>query len=244
MNIAMQIRRTAAQLGWLNTLCFGLDRLLSRLGWSLHKYYFVAQPTAQRPAAGQVRRGDAFAVRLASAGHDVPLCHPRPRAVICQRFAQGAQTLQAWHGEQLAGFLWFLPHAYQEDEVRVRYLLASPRSLWDFDVYVAPEYRLGPVFGRLWSDAHAMMRSQGVDWTCSRISAYNPGSRAAHGRLGAVTLGWAVFLTCGAWQWTAATQAPYFHLSRHPAAFPQLLFDTSKLERGPNREPPCPVSTN
>ena len=247
MNTANRIRRTAAQLGWLNMLCYGLDRLLARAGWRLRKYYFVAQPTSQAAPPGRrvlPERGAGFTVRLASSGRDVPLTHPRPRAVISQRFAQGAQTLQAWHEGELAGFLWFLPHAYQEDEVRARYLLASPQSLWDFDVYVAPEYRLGPLFRRLWGDAHAMMRSQGVQWTCSRISAYNPASRASHARLGAVTLGSAVFLSCGEWQWTFATQAPYFHLSRNPAAFPELLFDTSKLERGINPEPPCPVSTN
>ena len=250
MKTANRLRRTAAQLGWFNTLCYGLDRLLSRLGWRLRKYYFVAQPTAQAPPARPQRkpvlpeRGATFTVRLASAGREVPLTHPRPRAVISQRFAQGAQTLQAWHGGKLAGFLWFLPHAYQEDEVRVRYRLASAESLWDFDVYVAPDYRLGPLFRRLWSEAHVMMRSQGVRWTCSRISAYNPASRGAHARLGAVTLGSAVFLSCGDWQWTFATQAPYFHLSRNPAAFPELLFDTSTLEPGANPEPPCPVSTN
>jgi hypothetical protein len=247
MNTANRLRRTAAQLGWLNTLCYGLDRALARLGWRLRKYYFVAQPTAQPSPAGArplPERGAAFTMRLASAGCDVPLTHPRPRAVISQRFAQGAQTLQAWRGDELAGFLWFLPRAYQEDEVRARYRLASPHSLWDFDVYVAPEYRLGPLFRCLWRDAHAMMRSQGVQWTCSRISAYNPASRACHARLGAVELGAAVFLCCGGWQWTFATQAPYFHLSRHPAAYPELLFDTSKLAAGTNMEPPCPVSTN
>lgn len=252
MDTANRLRRTAAQLGWPDTLCYCLDRLLARIGWRLRKYYFVAQPTAQAttPArsglhrAALPERGGAFTIRLASGGADVPLTHPRPRAVICRRFAQGAQTLQAWRGEQLAGFLWFLPNAYQEDEVRARYRLASPQSLWDFDVYVAPEYRLGPLFRRLWSEAHVMMRSQDVRWTCSRISAYNPASRGAHARLGAVTLGAAVFLSCGEWQWTFATQAPYFHLSRHPAAFPELLFDTSTLEAGATPEPPCPVSTN
>eukprot|EP01034_Spumella_vulgaris_P022365 gene22365-28487_t len=96
MKTANRLRRTAAQLGWFNTLCYGLDRLLSRLGWRLRKYYFVAQPTAQAPPARPQRkpvlpeRGATFTVRLASAGREVPLTHPRPRAVISQRFAQEA----------------------------------------------------------------------------------------------------------------------------------------------------------
>lgn len=246
MNPWTRLRRSAAQLGWPDALCHALDRLLATLGWRLRKYYFVAQPTAARPAAGPVR-GAAFSVRLAGNGGEVPLSHPRPRAVICQRFAQGAQTLQAWHGNdgnELAAFLWFVPHTYMEDEVRARYRLASRASLWDFDVYVAPAYRLGPAFLRLWSEAHTLMRSRGVAWTCSRISADNPGSRAAHARLGAVALGTAFFLTCGGWQWMVATRKPYFHLSRHPAACPQLLFDTSTLGRGATPEPTCPASMN
>lgn len=249
MNPLDRLRRSIVQLGLFDTLCYGLDSLLQRKGWRLRKYYFVAQPTSAPPSGPPARvrvpqRGAGLSVRLASDGRDIPLSHPRPRAVIAQRFAQGAQTLQAWDGPELAAFLWFLPNAYQEDEVRARYRLASSDSLWDFDVYVAPDYRLGPAFRRLWGDAHLLMRQRGVRWTCSRISAYNPGSRTAHARLGAVTLGSAVFLSCGGWQWTAATQAPYFHFSRHPAAYPELLFDTSTLEGGANPEPPCPVSTS
>lgn len=234
-------RHLLVQLGWLNAGCYALDRLLSRIGWRLYKYDFVAQPVAAGPLAQG--RGAAYAVRLAGDAGAVPAEHPRPRRVIAQRYAQGAQSLQAWDGERLAGFLWWLPAGYQEDEVRARYLLASAQSVWDFDVYVAPAYRLGPVFRRLWEETHRLLRARGVRWTCSRISAFNAGSRQAHARLGAVRLGGALFLCCGRWQWMAASRAPYLHLSRDAASFPQLLFDTSALEPSATPEPPCPVST-
>ena len=235
-----------AQLGWLDCCCYGVDRLLRPLGWRFHKYHFVAQPIAAAPRSRG--RGASVVVRLGTQARDVPPEHPRSRHVIAQRFAQGAHTLQAWRrndasDDELVGFLWFLPHAYQEDEVRVRYRLASARSVWDFDVYVDPGHRLGPTFLRLWDEANALLRARGVDWTCSRISAYNPGSRAVHGRFGTVTLGSAVFLCCGRWQWMLANRAPYLHLSRGPAAFPTMLFDTSSLAGSAALEPSCPVST-
>ena len=54
------------------------------------------------------------------------------------------------------------------------------------------------------------------------ISAFNAASLRAHARLGARRLGSATFLRCGRWQWMLATRPPYFHLSRHAAAFPRL----------------------
>jgi GNAT superfamily N-acetyltransferase len=137
----------------------------------------------------------------------------------------------------LAGFLWLIADAYQEDEVRARYRLASSRASWDFDVWVRPEERLGWVFRRLWEAARQHLRARGVRWTCSRISAFNAASLRAHAQIGTVTLGHAVFLRCGAWQWMIATLRPWFHLSRSPSSFPQLTFDI------PVQEPPCPTST-
>jgi hypothetical protein len=56
----------------------------------------------------------------------------------------------------------------------------------------------------------------------SRISAFNAGSRASHGRLGAVLLGSAVFLRCGDWQLTVASLAPFVHLSRDAESMPHF----------------------
>jgi len=231
------LRFTLAQLGWLNTAWYALARLLARLSggrWTLLRYIFVAQYVSDTPL--EPLRGADIEIRQPAAGDPLPPGYPRPPQVVRDRYAQGAQTLEAWRNGQLAGFLWLIAGAYQEDEVRVRYRLASSRAGWDFDVWVRPEQRLGWVFRRLWEAARQHLRRRGVHWTCSRISAFNAASLRAHAHIGVVRLGHAVFLRCGAWQWMIASLRPYFHLSRHPASFPQLVFDL------PSQEPPCPPS--
>lgn len=235
------LRRTVAELGWLNAGLYLLDlglRRLTRERWCLHKYQFVAQTLAGPPLAGG--RGADIAVRLLASAAELPPGYPRPAAVVAGRYAQGARSLAAFRGGELAGFLWFLAGAYQEDEVRARFLLASPQAVWDFDVYVRPQDRLGWTFRRLWDEARVLLAARGATWSCSRISAFNAGSLRTHARIGTAPLGCAVFLCCGGWQWMAATLAPYLHLSRHPASFPQLLLDTTALRHPPPPEPPCP----
>jgi hypothetical protein len=238
-----RLRRTITQLGWLNAGCYLLGRAMEALSggrWRLYRYLFLAQQLPDAPLCAG--RGRDIEVRLLPTLADLPPDYPRPPEVLRQRYAQGAQSLAAFRGAVLVGFLWFLFDAYQEDEVRARYQLASSRSAWDFDIWVRPEDRLGWAFRRLWEDARVMLRGQAVHWSCSRISAFNPGSISAHARIGTVRLGSATFLCCGSWQWMIASQAPYFHLSRSPAAFPRLLFDTSPLSAIIPKEPPCPSS--
>jgi hypothetical protein len=225
-----------AQLGCFDALLYHGDRALSRLSggrYGLYKYHFVAQPVAVESLCGG--RGAKIAVRLCRRRADLPADYPRDGRVLDQRYADGAVSLAAvscdagGDGERLTGFLWLIFDAYQEDEVRARYILASPRSSWDFDVWVAPRERLGPSFARLWDEANRVLRARAVRWSCSRISAFNGASLRAHARIGTVRLGTATFLRCGNWQWMFATVAPYAHLSRGAASFPRLVFDTGRL---------------
>lgn len=232
------LRLTLAQLGWFNTMLYALARLLELASggrWTLLRYLFVAQYVSDTPLTPM--RGADIGIRMPSACEPLPDSYPRPPHVVRDRYAQGAQSLAAWRHGELAGFLWMIAGAYQEDEVRVRYRLASPRASWDFDVWVRPDERLGWVFRRLWEAARQHLRARGVRWTCSRISAFNAASLRAHAHIGTVKLGHALFLRCGAWQWMIASLPPYFHLSRSPSSFPQLTFDI------PTQEPPCPTST-
>lgn len=235
------LRHTLAQLGWLNAVLYWLGRALDRAsagGCTLHRYRFVAQYVGDEPICS----GRGADIRIAPHARDaaLPDGYPRPQAVVRERFAQGAHSLAAWRHGRLAGFLWLVLDAYQEDEVRARYRLASRHASWDFDVWIHPEERLGWVFPRLWEAARQQLRERDIRWTCSRISAFNAASLRAHARIGAVRLGDALFVRCGAWQWMFATMAPYFHLSRHAASFPQLTFDTGALADVTPREHPCP----
>lgn len=235
-----RLQRTVAELGWLNAGLYLLDlslRRLTRDHWRVHKYQFVAQTLAGPSLAAG--RGADIDVRLLDSAAALPSGYPRPAAVIACRYAQGARSLAAFRSGELVGFLWFLSGAYQEDEVRARFRLASAQAVWDFDVYVRPQDRLGWAFRRLWDEARVLLAARGITWSCSRISAFNPGSLRTHARIGTAPLGSAVFLCCGGWQWMAATLAPYLYLSRTPASFPQLLLDTTALHHPPPPKPPC-----
>lgn len=225
------------QLGWINACLYWLGRLLARLTagrWTLHKYLFLAQPLGQQALCPG--RGRDIEVRLLERLNQLdqlPPGYPRPAAVLAERYAQGAQSLAALRNGELAGFLWFLPGAYQEDEVRARYLLPAANAVWDFDVYVRPQDRLGWTFRRLWDETRLLLRARAMRWSCSRISAFNGASLRAHAALGTVRLGTATFLRCGRWQWMCASLPPYLHLSRGPAAFPRLRLDTRHLPEPP-----------
>jgi GNAT superfamily N-acetyltransferase len=237
-----RLRQTFAQLGRLNAVLYLLGRAMVKASggrWTLHRYHFVAQYIGDAPLSPE--RGRDIDIRFTSPHDAVPDDYPRPAVVVRERYTQGAQSLTAWRNGRLAGFLWLIQDAYQEDEVRVRYRLASSRASWDFDVWVRPEERLGWVFRRLWEAARRHLRQQGVRWSCSRISAFNPASLRAHAQIGTVRLGGAVFVCCGEWQWMMASLAPYIHLSRGPASYPQLMFDTSALADIAHQEPPCPT---
>ncbi len=223
------------QCGWFNTGLFLLDRFLSTFSggrFRLYRYYFVAQPVAGS-ALLPPGRGKKIEIRLIHEQDEIIRQFPRPLSVIESRFRQGARCLAASKEHRFIGFLWLQPgnRPYQEDEVRARYIpLPADRTSWDFDVYVAPEFRLGLTFPKLWEEANRMLSETGVLWSCSRISALNSGSLAAHAHFGIRPLGSAIFFCAGSWQITLAPMPPYFHLSTHSDSFPEFRFNTTELE--------------
>jgi len=236
--MATNLRQTLAQMGWQNATLYWLARVLERASgghWRIHRYHLVAQYLGETSLIGA--RGRDIDIQPHDPQAALPCGYPRAARVVAARHAQGARSLQAWRDGRLAGFLWLVHGAYQEDEVRARFELASPQSCWDFDVWIAPEQRLGLTFARLWDAARAQLRQRGTHWTCSRISAFNPGSLRAHTGLGPglTRLGSALFICCGGWQWMFSSVAPRFHLSRSPSSFPRLTFDTGALSL-PTRE--------
>ncbi|WP_028105180.1 GNAT family N-acetyltransferase [Pseudoduganella violaceinigra] len=222
-------QQTLAELGAGNTAWYTLARLLGLLGIRMVRYEFVAQRVARsamRKAPG------SLILRTIATLDELPPSYPRPREVVAGRLRQGGSSIAAWKGDELAGILWYQFGAYQEDEVRARYFLPSPHSCWDYDVFVQPQMRLGTAFCRLWDEAHRRMHGRGIQWSCSRISAFNPGSLRAHRRIGAVSMGTANFFAVGRWQLMLASRPPFLHFSGNSASFPQLVFDTRPIEDG------------
>jgi len=153
-------------------------------------------------------------VRRLLPGDDVLAAFPRPPEVYAARFGQGAICFGALVEGEAAGFIWFTLGAYEEDEVHCTFdPVPHGTTAWDFDVYVAPRYRYTSVFARLWDAAYTHMRASGVDWTMSRISAFNAGSIRAHIRLGAVERGTLDFLCVGPVQLAFGAFHPRLRLS-------------------------------
>ena len=212
----------AAESGWRIALLYVLHRVLqaARIGRVL-PYALVAQPIG-RGAYAAVRDDPATVVRLAAPGDAVAAQFPRPEAVNRARWSRGAQCHVCTVKEQFAGTIWIQRGRYEEDEARCEYLLAAPeRSVWDFDVYVEPRWRLGRCLGRLWKAVDAQLAAQGVQWSFSRISLFNPASLNSHARLGAVRVGHAVFVVLGPLQLALASVAPRVHLSWRPRGRPR-----------------------
>jgi hypothetical protein len=124
----------------------------------------------------------------------------------------------------LVGFIWIRLDRYEEDEVRCDYLLDPVGELaWDFDAYVAPEFRMSRAFVQLWEAANEFLRRRGYHWTASRISAFNPASLASHRRFGAEHRHTALFLAVGPVQLALLSLRPYVHLSAGRASRPAVV---------------------
>jgi len=224
------IRDTFRRLGaWNGSLCLASRALeaATRRRCRLLKYYFFAQPIPDG-ALAPVRPNERVRIDRIDAGDPMVARFPRPPAVIARRFAEGAVCFVARRDDEFVGFLWLQQDAYQEDEVRCRFVLAPHgRAAWDFDVHVEPAFRMGRAFARLWEAANAHLRERGVEWSLSRISAFNPDSVRAHARLRSRRIGGGVFLCAGPLQVSLLDCAPYAHVSLRDASFPVLRLDAA-----------------
>lgn len=208
------------QIGLINGLLYSINRFLTTLTSSsrLIKYYFVVQKLSSQPFLIGKRGENINVVEFVNTDKIHPC--PRPLAVIKKRYSQGAISLAAYKNGEFAGCLWYIKNKYKEDEVNCLFELPAKNSVWDFDVYVEPKYRLSPVFLKLWDYTSEKLLKEGCHWTLSRISAFNPNSLFSHKRMGAVIIGWAVFVCLGAVQVTIANVSPFFHISFGKASFP------------------------
>jgi hypothetical protein len=225
-----KIRAVLDELGLVNTILHGLDRAFVRLGGGIRifRYELVAQPV---PAAARVAApsGRSFSVREIDRSDPALRAMPLTPPILAHRFGQPVICLGAFKGAELVAYLWLCLGPYQEDEIRCRFVPAPEgEAAWDFDVYVLPEHRLGRGFARLWDAANATLRARGVAWSMSRISAFNPGSIAAHRRLGARRLGSATFVKGRHAQLVVASLPPYVHFAFSDKRRPVIRLEAPK----------------
>ena len=224
--MAIRAARDAVhRFGWRDGALYLLDRALDRFTGGrarLVKYAVVAQPVPEKPLLGASR--SELDVRAVSADDPIVRSFPRPPEVIAWRFRGGGLCFVACRGEQFVGFLWLHEQPYEEDEVRCIFVPQPQHAaVWDYDVYVEPEFRLGRAFVRLWDAAYEHLRLRGARWTMSRISSFNSASLASHARLGARKLASATFLCLGCVQLSWFSMLPWVHLSFSHAQRPRLV---------------------
>jgi hypothetical protein len=200
--------------GWPARLMSLCHRALARLSGGragLYVYLLCAQPIGD-PGGPRLRADPGASVRRIEPDDPLQADFPRPAAVQARRYAAGAECWALSLRGRFAGHIWIQRHAYDEDEVRCRYVLPGPECVWDFDVYVPPELRAGRALARLWQGVDDALAAQGVRWSCSRISLFNPASVRAHERLGARHVGTVGCLVLGPVQITLGPHRPRLHI--------------------------------
>ena len=211
--------------GWGDGSLYLIGRALGRLSGGrarIVKYVLFAQPVATKPLVSESRRADIL-IRRVDARDRIAASFPRPHEVIAWRFANGGICFAATRADRFVGFIWLHEKPYEEDEVRCLYVpTPASESVWDYDVYLEPEHRLGRAFARMWEAVYGYLRSRGVRWTFSRISAFNPASLASHVRLGAERVGTATFFCLGRVQIALLPNRPYLHVSLGPGIRPRI----------------------
>ena len=214
--IITSLKSTLRSLGWVDGLTYLLAQAVSRLTRGhvrIISYDLVVQPMTDGLDLPE-HRGKDIEIREIVAGDPLLAAMDRPAEIVDFRFQQGARCLVALKKGELAGFLWWTQGPYTEDEVRCVFIPEPQgQAIWDFDVYVAPRYRFSPIFPCLWNSLTKQLFAQGYRYSCSRISAFNPASLAAHRRLGAEVVGRRLFICLGRWQLSMSRQSPRCHVS-------------------------------
>lgn len=203
------------EFGLFGGLLYALDRVLARMSPALRLYFYeiMVQPISDK-ALVPSRFTKRLEIREIKRGDPEVNLMPARMEIKESRFAQDALCLGAFRNGQLIGYIWFCFRAYEEDEVRCTFVLTPQHeTVFDFDLYVFPEQRMGLAFVGLWDAANQFLHARGIRYTFSRLARYNLASRRAHKHLGCEVVGRTIFVQAWRAQLMVATIFPYMHLS-------------------------------
>jgi hypothetical protein len=232
-----KIRAPLKEFGFASGLLYLADHVLRRASTRtrLFAYELMVQPIPSEPPAS-LRALRAFEHRDIRPGDPVLAAMPPPPHVIEARFRQGAVCLGTFKKERFVGYIWLAFGSYEEDEARCTYVLTPKReSVFDFDLYIFPEFRFGLGFAAIWQNAMAMLRSRGVRQSFSRVTRFNIASRKAHAHLGAPLVARATILKLWALEAIVLTIPPYAAIS--VSGRPRLRLRADVLQRSSTRPP-------
>ncbi|MDP3085877.1 MAG: GNAT family N-acetyltransferase [Rubrivivax sp.] len=206
------------EFGLVAGVLYLIDRMLRsvspRLG--LFVYELMVQPIASKP---MLPANLTKNLRFAEIGRGDPelALMPAREDIKAARFDQGARCLGTYRKDKLIGYIWFSFGHHEEDEVRCDYeLTAREQSVFDFDLYVLPEHRMGIAFMAIWHGANEYLHQRGIRYTFSRLTRFNLASRRSHAHLGWRRVGQAVFLQAWAVELMLADIHPYVALTWSP----------------------------
>ena len=233
--IAGPFREFGALAGSLYAIDRVLRRISPRLG--LYVYELMVQPITGRPLLppNLVRNLDFVEI---GRGHPDLALMPARDDIKALRFEQGARCLGVYRKGKLIGYLWFCSGRYEEDEVRCTYHLAEQdRSVFDFDLYVIPEHRMGIGFMAIWHGANLFLSERGIHYTFSRLTRFNVASRRAHAHLGWRRVGRALFLQAWSAELMLSTLFPFVALTWRRGQRVRLRLAPDALKRAPAATP-------
>jgi hypothetical protein len=232
------------EFGFAAGALYAADRLLGRVSprLGLFAYELMVQPIAREPLLPAHRTKELVFVEIVQGDEDIALMPVRPE-IKDSRFKQGARCLGVYRKSKLVGYVWLCFGCYEEDEVRCTYELAAPeRSVFDFDLYVLPEHRMGTAFMAVWHAANEFLRERGVQFTFSRMTRFNLASRRSHARLGARRIARAWFLRAWTAELALATVSPYVALTWAPSRRVRLRLAPPAALEVPQSMPEAGVS--
>ncbi len=222
------------EFGWFAGLLYSIDRVLQRLSPNLRLYFYelLVQPIPAEPLlSGKLAR--SFEAREIHRGDPEVAVMPARPEIKESRFDQGAVCLGTFKRDEFVGHIWFCFDAYQEDEARCTFVLPDDgQSVFDFDLYVFPQYRMGLGFLGVWNGACELLRQRGTKFSFSRLTRVNIASRNAHQKLGTRIVARVFVLKLFSWELFASTIAPFLYLSTGPGKRVRLKLK-SRIQQPP-----------
>lgn len=218
MNILSRLCTPIREFGPMPGALYILDRILGRISRRLgvRVYEFMVQPIADGSLMPE-RFARGITIRALPYGSADMERMPIRSDVLQSRMAQNATCLGAYRGNGMIGYIWLCASEYQEDEVRCTYVLEpATQSVFDFDLYIFPEHRMGLAFGGIWNGVNAYLRERDIRFTFSRLTRFNLASRRAHAHLGWKRIARAVFLIAWNLEIMFATIRPFVGVGLNP----------------------------
>ena len=220
------VKQNIEQLGVLRAVLYGASKLLTKVSRgrsALIVYDIVAQPLAAfaAPADG---RPSPFVLTPCQPRDGIIAQFPTDRVpgIFELRFKQGHRCHVLTKADAFVGFIWLASGHYAEDTLRADYQFDAARAVWDFDLHIEPQYRLSRAYATLWQQLAQGLQNDGINWSLSRISAFNPRSLKSQYRAGARRLGGVTVCRIGNLELMMCSYRPRFNITWNARQCPVL----------------------